>query len=167
MRQRIKLAQALVHDPKLVLLDEPTNGMDPKGRDEMLGLVKDMAVNKGIHVILSSHLLPYVEAVCERVVVLSKGRVLAEGDIESMKLGAGDAYVVRVKGDPVPFLTRLETAGHSARPMDNGFHRIVLRDGAGSDTLFRAAREAGVQIRHLTPEQISLEDVFLKALEEA
>ena len=72
MKQRIKLAQALVHDPDLLFLDEPTNGMDPKGRDEMLELVRDLAHNKGVNLILSSHLLPDVEYTCDHVIVLDK-----------------------------------------------------------------------------------------------
>jgi ABC-2 type transport system ATP-binding protein len=169
MKQRIKLAQALVHGPKLVLLDEPTNGMDPKGREEMLALVADVATHKGIHVILSSHLLPDVEAVCKHVVVLSRGRVLADDDIARLKAGAGDAFVVRVKGDAAPFLARLAGLGHgvTAATTSEGSHKIVMRNGGGSETLFRAAKESGVQIRHLVPEQLSLEDVFVKALEEA
>ena len=81
MKQRIKLAQALVHDPDLVFLDEPTNGMDPKGRDEMLELVRDLAHNKGVNVIVSSHLLPDVEYTCDDVVVMDKGRVATAGPI--------------------------------------------------------------------------------------
>ena len=79
MKQRIKLAQALVHDPDLLFLDEPTNGMDPKGRDEMLELVRDLAHNKGVNLILSSHVLPDVEYTCDSVVVMDKGRVAAVG----------------------------------------------------------------------------------------
>ena len=79
MKQRIKLAQALVHDPDLLFLDEPTNGMDPKGRDEMLELVRDLAHNKGVNLILSSHLLPDVEYTCDQVVVMDKGRIEQAG----------------------------------------------------------------------------------------
>src|SRR5207253_10071730 len=85
MKQRVKLAQALVHDPDLLLLDEPTNGLDPKGRDEMLELVRDIAHNKGLSLILSSHLLPDVEYACDHVVVLDKGTVAAQGPIEALK----------------------------------------------------------------------------------
>src|SRR6187402_170521 len=85
MKQRIKLAQALVHDPDLLFLDEPTNGMDPKGRDEMLELIRDVVVNKGISLILASHLLPDVEQTCGHVVVLDKGAVAAQGGIEALK----------------------------------------------------------------------------------
>src|SRR6476619_5266734 len=85
MKQRIKLAQALVHDPDLLFLDEPTNGMDPKGRDEMLELIRDLAHNKGVNLILSSHLLPDVEYTCDRVVVMDKGRIAAQGPIAELK----------------------------------------------------------------------------------
>src|SRR5687767_4092376 len=85
MKQRIKLAQALVHDPDLLFLDEPTNGMDPKGRDEMLELIRDIAHNKGLSLILSSHLLPDVEYTCDYVVVMDKGTVATEGPIATLK----------------------------------------------------------------------------------
>jgi len=83
MKQRIKLAQALVHDPDLLFLDEPTNGMDPKGREEMLELIRDLAHNKGMNLILSSHLLPDVEYTCDHVVVLNQARVAAQGPSRS------------------------------------------------------------------------------------
>src|SRR5690606_32394905 len=99
MRQRIKLAQALVHDPDLLFLDEPTNGMDPRGRDEMLDLIRDLARNKGVNTIVSSHLLPDVEYTCDHVIVLDKGRIAADGTIEDLKGPAGRVFEVRVKGD--------------------------------------------------------------------
>src|SRR5215469_10449390 len=97
MKQRIKLAQALVHDPDLLFLDEPTNGMDPKGRDEMLELVRDLAHAKGINLILSSHLLPDVEYTCDHVVVMDKGRIAAAGPIAALKQPRGRVYELRVK----------------------------------------------------------------------
>src|SRR5262250_275105 len=114
MKQRIKLAQALVHDPDLLFLDEPTNGMDPKGRDEMLELVRDLAHNKGVNLILSSHLLPDVEYVCDHVIVLDKGLVATAGPIAALKQPRGRVYELRVKtqdGELAPFLQRLRTAG--------------------------------------------------------
>src|ERR1700687_5311339 len=97
MKQRIKLAQALVHDPDLLFLDEPTNGMDPKGRDEMLELVRDLGRNKGVNLILSSHLLPDVEYTCDQVVVMDKGRIAAAGPIAALKQPRGRVYELRVK----------------------------------------------------------------------
>src|SRR5204863_514470 len=92
MKQRIKLAQALVHDPDLLFLDEPTNGMDPKGRDEMLELVRDLAHNKGVNLILSSHLLPDVEYTCDHVVVMDKGSIAAAGTIAALKQPRGKVF---------------------------------------------------------------------------
>src|SRR5438067_13446376 len=113
MKQRIKLAQALVHDPDLLFLDEPTNGMDPKGRDEMLELVRDLAHHKGVTVIVSSHLLPDVEYTCDYVVVMDKGRVATEGPIASLKQPRGQVFELRVKapGGTESFVDRLRVAG--------------------------------------------------------
>src|ERR1700709_1636681 len=114
MKQRIKLAQALVHDPDLLFLDEPTNGMDPKGRDEMLELVRDLAHNKGVNLILCSHLLPDVEYTCDHVVVMDKGTIAAAGPIAALKQARGQVYELRVKtptGEIETFIERLRTAG--------------------------------------------------------
>src|ERR1043166_5226291 len=113
MKQRIKLAQALVHDPDLLFLDEPTNGMDPKGRDEMLELVRDLAHNKGVHLILSSHLLPDVEYTCDFVVVMDQGAVATAGPIDALKQPRGRVYELRVKtptGEIEPFIGQLKVA---------------------------------------------------------
>src|SRR6185369_192272 len=85
MKQRLKLASAIVHDPKLLILDEPTNGMDPAGRVEVLELSRDLAHNKGMSLLFSSHLLPDVESVCDYIVVIAAGQLLAEGKIEDLK----------------------------------------------------------------------------------
>src|ERR671936_2424645 len=114
MKQRIKLAQALVHDPDLLFLDEPTNGMDPKGRDEMLELIRDLAHNKAVNLILSSHLLPDVEFTCDHVVVMDKGSVATAGPIDALKQPRGRVYELRVKtptGDVDVFIERLRARG--------------------------------------------------------
>ena len=110
MKQRLKLASAIVHDPKLLILDEPTNGMDPAGREEVLQLARDLAHNKGMSLLFSSHLLPDVESVCEHVMVLGGGRLLASGKIEEMKGLQQLFYEVRLKADPELFRARLEAA---------------------------------------------------------
>src|SRR6476660_1505443 len=115
MKQRIKLAQALVHDPNLLFLDEPTNGMDPKGRDEMLELIRDIAHNKQINLILSSHLLPDVEYTCDHVVVLDKGTVKTHGPIDALKGKGGRVYEMRIKGNQQSFIAVLTAAGYEVR----------------------------------------------------
>jgi ABC-2 type transport system ATP-binding protein len=167
MKQRIKLAQALVHDPDLLFLDEPTNGMDPKGRDEMLELVRDLGRNKGVSLILSSHLLPDVEYTCDHVVVLDKGRVATQGPIEELKGPAGRVYELRIKGDVPSFLEALANAGMDTHATDEDVMRVFVPAAVGDhNAIFRTAAQHGVQVRHLRPSIPTLEDVFAKALGE-
>jgi hypothetical protein len=115
MKQRLKLAQALVHDPDLLLLDEPTNGMDPKGREEMLALIHDLGHNKGVNLVLSSHLLPDVEYACDHIIVLAQGAIAASGPIAALKQSKGRVYELRVK-TPDGDLERLRRTAQSFRP---------------------------------------------------
>ncbi|MBI4266530.1 MAG: ABC transporter ATP-binding protein [Acidobacteria bacterium] len=166
MKQRIKLAQALVHDPDLLFLDEPTNGMDPKGRDEMLELVRDIAHNKGLNLILSSHLLPDVEYTCDHVVVLDKGSVAAQGPIAGLKGHGGRVFELRVKGDTDRFVEVLRAAGVDCHATDEDVMRVFVPDDRGGRYLFELAWREGVQVRHLRPSVPTLEDVFAHAVGE-
>ena len=139
MKQRIKLAQALVHDPELLFLDEPTNGMDPKGRDEMLELVRDIAHNKQINLILSSHLLPDVEYTCDHVVVLDKGTVATQGAIDKLKGPGGRVFELRVKGDGDTFIAALRAAGLDCHATDEDVMRVFVPDDRGAPFLFQLA----------------------------
>jgi ABC-2 type transport system ATP-binding protein len=166
MKQRIKLAQAIVHDPDLLFLDEPTNGMDPKGRDEMLELIYDLAHNKNVNLILSSHLLPDVEYTCDYVVVIDKGTVATHGPIEALKGSHGRVYEMRVKGDQTHFIDVLRSAGYEVKDTDEDVLRVFV-PGATEDsarTLFALAARERLQVRHLRPSVPTLEDVFAKAV---
>ena len=169
MKQRIKLAQALVHDPDVLFLDEPTNGMDPKGRDEMLELVRDLSRNKGVNLILSSHLLPDVEYTCDQVVVMDKGRIAAQGPIASLKQARGRVYELRVKttaGELESFLERLRAAGLTCQATDEDVMRVFVPGEGGARDLFALAAAERVQVRHLRPSVPTLEDVFATAVGE-
>jgi len=172
MKQRIKLAQALVHDPDLLFLDEPTNGMDPKGRDEMLELIRDLGHNKNVNLILSSHLLPDVEYTCDDVVVMDKGQVAAQGPIAQLKGPGGRVFELRIKGNLPAFLDVLREAGMEYSSTDEDVMRVFIPDSLGASdgdaqrTLFSLANRHGIQVRHLRPSIPTLEDVFAKALGE-
>ena len=166
MKQRIKLAQALVHDPDLLFLDEPTNGMDPKGRDEMLELVRDIAHNKGMNLILSSHLLPDVEYTCDHVVVMDKGQIATAGPIDSLKGHGGRVYEVRVKGERDTFVAALRAAGLDCHTSEEDVMRVFVPDERDAQFLFRVAAEQRVQVRHLRASVPTLEDVFARAVGE-
>ena len=165
MKQRLKLAAALVHDPKLLILDEPTNGMDPAGRQEMVDLARDLAHGKGISLLFSSHLLPDVEAVCDHVIVMGRGELLAQGAIAELKKAHVRSFDIRLKGDPDRFLARLRAAGGDAKPHED-YLWVELPEGQSPDLLWRLAADGGDQIRHLRPHRSTLEDVFLQAVRE-
>ena len=165
MKQRIKLAQALVHDPDLLFLDEPTNGMDPKGRDEMLELIRDIAHNKGLNLILSSHLLPDVESTCDHLIVMDKGAVATQGPIAGLKGHGGRVFELRVKGDADGFVEVLRHAGLECHATDEDVMRVFVPEGRGAQFVFQLAAQHGVQVRHLRPSLPTLEDVFVRAVE--
>ncbi|MEX2137847.1 MAG: ABC transporter ATP-binding protein [Pirellulales bacterium] len=164
MKQRLKLASAIVHDPQLLILDEPTNGMDPAGRVEILELSRDLAHNKGMSLLFSSHLLPDVEAVCEYVVVLGNGKLLAEGKIQELKSVHDQCFEVRLKADMAPFAQRLTEIGWSAEMQDDVL-RVRIPEGQSPQTLWQVAADEQQQIRYLRPQRSTLEEVFLKAVE--
>jgi ABC-2 type transport system ATP-binding protein len=174
MKQRIKLAQALVHDPELLFLDEPTNGMDPKGREEMLELIRDIAHNKSINLILSSHLLPDVEYTCDYVVVLDKGAVATHGPIQALKGPGGRVYEVRVKGVPpavAAFVAALQAAAFECHETEEDVMRVFVpgelaAPGGDQRRLCEIAQRLHVQVRHLRPSLPTLEDVFARAIGE-
>ena len=164
MKQRVKLAQAIVHDPRLVFLDEPTNGMDPQGREDMLNMVRRIHYELDIAVVLSSHLLEDVEHTCDYVVMLDQGRLVVAGRINDLMSGGGD-IVVRVDGDARAFAQRLSTSRVNATISGNDI--VVSRDGTGDevfDVIRDAAAELGLPLRLLRARQRSLEDVYIQTV---
>src|SRR3954468_4419688 len=142
MKQRLKIASAIVHDPRMVILDEPTNGMDPAGRIEVLELARDLARNKGMSLLFSSHLMPDVEAVCDHILVLGRGRLLAQGSVAELTRAERAAFEVRVKGDAAAFARRLEPLGCAVEAEQDSL-RVELPEGQTPALLWRAALEAG------------------------
>lgn len=163
MKQRLKIASAIVHDPRMLILDEPTNGMDPAGRLEILELARDLAQRKGMSLLFSSHLLPDVEAVCDHVMVLGGGKLLASGRIEDLKRTIRRQFDVRVKIDPSRFAQQLRAVDLSVEVKDD-LLVVDLPEGREPSILWEAARASGEQIRLLRPRQSSLEEVFLDAI---
>jgi ABC-2 type transport system ATP-binding protein len=164
MKQRIKLAQALVHDPDLLFLDEPTNGMDPKGRDEMLELIRDLAHNKGVNLIVSSHLLPDIEFTCDHVVVMDKGAVATQGGLDAVRGPQGRVFELRVKDGADRMATLLAAAGYEVHDSDEDVMRVFVPGEAGAEPIFRLAASHGLQVRHLRQSVPTLEDAFARAV---
>jgi ABC-2 type transport system ATP-binding protein len=164
MKQRLKLASAVVHDPQLLILDEPTNGMDPAGRQEVLELAHDLAHNKGMNLLFSSHLLPDVEAVCDYVIVLGGGKLLAQGEIQQLKQIHDQTFDVRLKGEMSSFAARLSAIGCATEFQDDVL-RVRIPAGRSQQLLWEMAANENEQIRYLRPQRSTLEEVFLNAVE--
>ncbi|GIW13722.1 MAG: ABC transporter ATP-binding protein [Tepidiforma sp.] len=158
MKQRAKLAQALVHDPRLLFLDEPTNGLDPAGRDDMLDLVRRTGREFGISIVMASHLLGEIERVCDNVVVIDGGRLLRQGPIAEFTAATG-TLAVEIEGDAGPLAAALEARGYPARREG----RIILlpADGdAALDAIRDACADLGVGLVRLEHRRQALEDLF-------
>jgi ABC-2 type transport system ATP-binding protein len=165
MKQRLKIASAIVHDPRMVILDEPTNGMDPAGRVEVLELTRDLSHNKGMNLLFSSHLMTDVEAVCDHVLVMGRGRLLASGPIAELTRAERSVFEVRVKRDTSSFARLLERRGCTTELKD-GSLLVELPPGLTPALIWRTALDAGEQVRTLKPLRNTLEEVFLKAVSE-
>jgi ABC-2 type transport system ATP-binding protein len=165
MKQRIKLAQAIVHDPRLLFLDEPTGGMDPRGRLEMLDLIRIIAGRGRMSIVLATHILVDVERTCDHVVIMNKGRILKEEGMDGIRRTYAGTFSVRVDGERGKFEEELRNRGCTIVP--DGAHRMDVtlpQGGAGTTLIFEAARDTGVQLRRLLPSVQSLEDAFVKIL---
>ncbi|UCF06148.1 MAG: ABC transporter ATP-binding protein [bacterium] len=162
MRQRIKLAQAIVHDPKLLFLDEPTSGMDPKGRLEMLELIRMIAGRNRISIVLATHILVDVERTCDHVVIINRGKLLKQDSVGEIRRQYAGTFSVRVEGPKERFEEVLRSRGCGITP--DGAHRFDVRlpDGGRTELFFEAARDSGVQLRRLLPSVQTLEDAFVK-----
>lgn len=167
MKQRIKLAQAMIHGPKLLLLDEPTNGLDPKGREEMLDLIKDISHNKGVNVLISSHLLPDIERVCDRVVVVLRGKLVSQGTIRDLKKIDGQPLDVDLRETNEAFVTKIKANGGYAAPTTYTTVRVQIagtREHA-MNTILQTAKDSGAQVRGVKLAERSLEEAFLSAVQ--
>jgi ABC-2 type transport system ATP-binding protein len=164
MKQRLKLAQAIVHDPEIVFLDEPTNGLDPKGQAQILELVQSLWQKYGITVILSSHLLHDVERVCGQIIIIARGRVLVHDSLETLKSrkrGAAEVVLARGHGE-------LQAACRSrnwlCELLPNGHLRVEHRADS-LNPLLTLMNELKVPPLEIIPSPNALEETFLQALE--
>ncbi|CAN5916712.1 ABC transporter ATP-binding protein [soil metagenome] len=169
MKQRVKLAQALVHDPELLFLDEPTNGLDPQSRDEMLTLIAALPERRGCAIVLSTHLLPDVERICDQAIIMHQGRVRFSGTIDALRgaRGTDQGLAVEVKADAAKLAEVLTAEGATCEVTSPVALVVDLPDGATNALVFRAAVTAGLQVRSLHVRRESVEAAFLRVIGEA
>ncbi|MCZ7635377.1 MAG: ABC transporter ATP-binding protein [Verrucomicrobia bacterium] len=166
MKQRLKLAQAIVHDPEVLFLDEPTNGLDPRGQVQMLDLVRSLWQEHGLTVVLSSHLLHDVERVCEHIILLARGRVLVQDSLARLKerrRGAADVVVPHRQSEVAQ---GFQARGWPSEVLPNG-HVRVEHGAPDLMPLLDCLRSLGVAPLEIIPSPNVLEEMFVKALEGA
>ncbi|BAH37310.1 MAG TPA: ABC transporter ATP-binding protein [Gemmatimonas aurantiaca] len=171
MAQRVKLAQALVHDPRVLILDEPTNGLDPAGREEMLALIRRTGREFGISVLLSSHLLGELERICDGIVQMDGGRLVRAESIDELTGETGD-LLVDVDGDLARFAAALRTRVHTAADVVVQRHQVQVRPLAGAsfdhiaDAVRDAAVESDVGLLRMERARARLDDLFRDATDQ-
>jgi len=164
MKQRLGIAQAMFHDPELIILDEPTDGVDPVGRREIRALMQELK-EKGKTIFLNSHLLGEVELICDRVGILQTGTKIKEGDIATLTKQKGQFVIGLAKGQELP-LAELKAKGYDVYP-DGEYWEVGLTDGQTIDPVVDFLREKKMNIRHLVEKRQTLEDIFMETVEEA
>lgn len=166
MKQRLKLAQALIHDPPVLLLDEPTSGLDPAGRDAMLRLLFRLGRDHDKSVILSTHLLGDVEQVCEQVVILYGGKVRGQGSVRELCARRQDRYRLQIQGDPTAFMEELALEGATVLANNGrGEIRVAVPSGWVTRAFFALADNHGVVLRGLLADDENLEELFYRLVD--
>ena len=165
MKQLAKLAQAIVHGPQLIFLDEPTNGLDPPARQRMIKMIREIRDSGQAHIVLSSHLLRDVEECCEEILILKEGRLVVYCNLEEERKANKKFLMLETRGDQKTFATSLSTLGCEYAVTGEHRLKVILQEGTEIRDLYRLASAAQMQIRRLTFKRDSLEDIFLKAME--
>lgn len=165
MKQLAKLAQAIVHGPKLIFLDEPTNGLDPPARQRMIKLVREIRDSGKAHIVLSSHLLRDVEECCEEILILKEGRLVVYCNLEEERRSNRRFLLLETRGDQAGFVDAVANLGCEYAITGDHRIKIVLQEDVEVRDLYRIAADHNVQIRRLSYKRDSLEDIFLKAME--
>jgi ABC-2 type transport system ATP-binding protein len=165
MKQLAKLAQAIVHGPKLLFLDEPTNGLDPPARQRMIKMIREIRDSGQAHIVLSSHLLRDVEECCEEILILKEGRLVVYCNLEEERKANKKFLMLETRGDQKTFAASLSTLGCEYAVTGEHRLKVILQEGTEIRDLYRLASAAQMQIRRLTFKRDSLEDIFLKAME--
>jgi ABC-2 type transport system ATP-binding protein len=166
MRQKLRFAQAIVHDPPMLILDEPTSGLDPEQREAMLQRICVLANRAGKTVLLSTHILPDVQSICDTVIILARGQVRVVDRLEVLCRPASPAYHVHVVGSPGPLEARIRAEGLECRREEDGAITVMEADERTAQRLWGWAREMALSIRSLAPARNSLEQIFLDAIRE-
>jgi ABC-2 type transport system ATP-binding protein len=165
MKQLVKLAQALAHGPRLLILDEPTNGLDPIARQRMIQLIKDIREEGSVRLLISSHLLRDIDETCDEVLILKSGRIAALCNIEEERRANRSFMELETVGATEQFSVRIRGLGCECACFPGGRIKLVIPGHVEARDLYVIASEQGVQIRRMNQRRDSLEDIFLRAMD--
>jgi ABC-2 type transport system ATP-binding protein len=165
MKQMVKLAQAIVHGPRVLFLDEPTNGLDPPARQRMLTLINDIVTKSGTSLLLSSHLLRDVEVCCQDVLILNQGDIAGCHNLEEEKESKFKFLELDLQGDKEKFTAEIKKRGCSSAEYSDGRLKIVLPENMNASEIFLIALDMDAQVRKMEMKRSTLEDIFLQAVE--
>ena len=165
MKQMVKLAQGLAHGPKLLILDEPTNGLDPTARQRMIQLIQGIRKEGSMRMLISSHLLHDIDQTCDEVLILNKGRIAAISNIEEERRSHRNFIELEMAGSTEAFAQKMRSLGCECACFAGGRVKVVMPDSMEARDLYVTAAEYGVQIRKIQQRRDSLEDIFLRAME--
>lgn len=160
MRQRVKMAQAIAHNPKLLILDEPTNGLDPAGREAMLDFI-NVLTKRGVSLLFSSHILPEVRQVCSQAVILRAGKVLHQGPLEALQKDTGGLRVETLQA-PDPLIKELTGLGYEVTPIPSG---LIVEGTANLNEIMKHAANTGIALRSARPNQRAVQDLVVDLME--
>ncbi|MBX3443451.1 MAG: ABC transporter ATP-binding protein [Planctomyces sp.] len=167
MRQKLKFAQSIVHDPDLMILDEPTAGLDPEERKQMLNRIRVLSQRAGKAVLISTHILPDVQEICDSVVILARGRVRLTQGLDMLKRPSSPTYYLRGSGPMEEFLARARQAGIEPQLDEQGVVRLPNVDASNVEQVWSWALETGLGVRSLAPARNTLEAVFMEAIRDS
>lgn len=178
MRQKLKFAQAIVHDPKLLILDEPTSGLDPEQRNSMLRKIKNLSTKHGKSILISTHILHDVRTVCDQVVIMSQGKIRLVDSLENLSRPSNGGVLVEVESknvatpeDPYPdaskLIRQLSETGIQAELREKGVIWVASHGNESCGAIWQSAVACGVNIEQLTQAKNSLEEIFFRTVMEA
>ena len=167
MRQKIKFASAIVHDPEYLILDEPTSGLDPEEREALLSRIRMLWTQCGKSVLISTHILPDVQAVCDEVVILSQGKIRLCESLEKLSKTDSPSFSLRVGGNETGFVSAMQDRGFTAKTSDLGDLVFESDDPQLSTAIWQTALDCGTKIHSMIPARNSLEEIFMTTVQEA
>ena len=167
MRQKIKFAAAIVHDPELLIFDEPTSGLDPEERENLLNRIRILADDSGKSVLISTHILPDVQSICDHAVIIAKGKMVMSSSLSDLNQTSSPTYDVRCSGNESEFISELSKSGLDTEQNADMTWKVSGGTSQATDSIWQVANKTGTTILSMQPAKNDLEKIFIEAVEGA